>query len=83
MNRTFFKSWLRDVFYFSIHIFHIRKRTVNQEMAEMFAASVNAKHIHTSAKNNEGIDNLFETLTNSILVKHCKPDTAPARLCNN
>ena len=45
----------------------------------MFAASVNAKHIHTSAKNNEGIDNLFETLTNSILAKHSKPDSAPTR----
>merc|ERR1711973_1062079 len=49
-----------------------RKRTVNQEMAETFAASVNAVHIQTSAKKNEGIDNLFETLTNHILSKQKK-----------
>jgi len=41
-------------------------------MAETFAASVNAVHIQTSAKKNEGIDNLFETLTNHILSKQKK-----------
>ena len=41
-------------------------------MAEKFAASVNAVHVHTSAKKNEGIDNLFETISTAILVKHRK-----------
>ena len=52
-----------------------RKRTVNQEMAETFAASVNAVHIHTSAKMNEGVDNLFQTVAASI-VKKKKPSSS-------
>ena len=43
-----------------------RKRNVDREMAEEFAASVNAKHVHTSAKNNEGIENLFQSLAETI-----------------
>ena len=39
-------------------------------MAESFAMSVNAVHIHTSAKNNEGIDNLFQTIAANILKKN-------------
>ena len=52
-----------------------RKRTVNQEMAETFAASVNAVHIHTSAKMNEGVDNLFQTVAASIVKKN-KPSSS-------
>ena len=43
-----------------------RKRTVQREMAENFAASVNASHVHTSAKHNEGIDHLFHSLAENI-----------------
>ena len=43
-----------------------RKRNVEREMAEEFAASVNAKHVHTSAKNNEGIENLFQSVAETI-----------------
>ena len=43
-----------------------RKRTVQREMAESFAASVNASHVHTSAKHNEGIDQLFHSLAENI-----------------
>ena len=46
-------------------------------MAEKFAASVNAAHIYTSAKMNEGIEELFVKLTTNILKKHAKPDAAP------
>ena len=52
-------------------------------MAEKFAASVNAAHIFTSAKMNEGIEELFVKLTTSILKKHAKPDTAPRLLVIN
>ena len=52
-----------------------RKRTVNQEMAETFAASVNAVHIHTSAKMNEGVDDLFQTVAASIVKKN-KPSSS-------
>ena len=44
-------------------------------MAETFAASVNAVHIHTSAKMNEGVDNLFQTVAVSI-VKKKKPSSS-------
>ena len=43
-----------------------RKRNVERAMAQEFAASVNAAHVHTSAKNNEGIENLFQTLAETI-----------------
>ena len=46
-------------------------------MAEQFATSVNAAHIYTSAKKNEGIEELFVKLTTNILKKHTKPDAAP------
>ena len=49
-------------------------------MAEKFATSVNAAHIYTSAKKNEGIEELFVKLTTNILKKHTKPDAAPPRL---
>ena len=52
-------------------------------MAEKFAASVNAAHIFTSAKMNEGIEELFVKLTTSILKKHAKPDAAPRLLLIN
>ena len=52
-------------------------------MAEKFAASVNAAHIFTSAKMNEGIEELFVKLTTSILKKHAKPDVAPRLLLIN
>ena len=49
-------------------------------MAEQFATSVNAAHIYTSAKKNEGIEELFVKLTTNILKKHTKPDAAPRLL---
>ena len=49
-------------------------------MAEKFATSVNAAHIYTSAKKNEGIEELFVKLTTNILKKHTKPDAAPRLL---
>ena len=52
-------------------------------MAEKFAASVNAAHTFTSAKMNEGIEELFVKLTTSILKKHSKPDAAPRLLVIN
>ena len=58
----------------------IRKRVVDQDMAEKFAASVNAAHIYTSAKMNDGIEELFVKLTTNILRKHAKPDDAPRLL---
>jgi len=44
-----------------------KKRNVNAKMAEEYAASVGAQHIHTSAKTKEGIDKLFTTLSEMIL----------------
>merc|ERR1711973_374073 len=52
-----------------------RKRNVEREMAEEFAASVNAIHVHTSAKNNEGIDGLFMTLAETITKLKDKTNT--------
>ena len=52
-----------------------RKRNVEREMAEEFAASVNAIHVHTSAKNNEGIDGLFMTLAETITKLKDKSNT--------
>ena len=44
-----------------------KKRNVSQEMAEEYAESVGAAHIHTSAKMNEGIDQLFVTLSEKMM----------------
>ena len=49
-------------------------------MAEKFAAGVNAAHIYTSAKKNDGIEELFVKLTSNILKKNTKPDAAPRSL---
>ena len=51
-------------------------------MAESFAMSVNAVHIHTSAKNNEGIDNLFQTIAANIVKKNKPAQVAPANRQN-
>ena len=61
----------------------VRKRVVDQDMAEKFAASVNAAHVYTSAKMNDGIEELFVKLTTNILRKHAKPDDAPRLLSFN
>ena len=42
-----------------------RNRNVTVEQAEEYAKSVGAKHVHTSAKLNRGIDELFLSLTKS------------------
>ena len=57
----------------------VSKRTVNQEMAERFAASVGAGHVYTSAKRNEGIDELFVSLTSTIIKKNAKQEAAVPR----
>ena len=44
-----------------------KKRNVRREMAEEYAESVGAAHIHTSAKTNEGIDQLFNALTQKMM----------------
>nr|CAB3265361.1 ras-related protein Rab-21-like [Phallusia mammillata] len=44
-----------------------KNRHVTVQDAEEYAASVGAKHIHTSAKLNKGIDELFLTLTKRML----------------
>ena len=44
-----------------------KKRNVRREMAEEYAESVGAAHIHTSAKMNEGIDQLFVTLSEKMM----------------
>ena len=44
-----------------------KKRNVRREMAEEYAESVGAAHIHTSAKTNEGIDQLFAALTQKMM----------------
>ena len=49
-----------------------RKRNVSREMAEEYAVSVGAAHISTSAKNNEGIDKLFTTLTEKMMDNEMK-----------
>ena len=43
-------------------------------MAERFAASVGAGHVHTSAKRNEGIDELFVSLTSTIIKRNAKQE---------
>ena len=40
-----------------------KNRHVSIEEAEEYAKSVGAKHVHTSAKLNKGIDDVFLTLT--------------------
>lgn len=40
-----------------------KNRHVSIEEAEAYAQSVGAKHLHTSAKLNKGIDEVFLTLT--------------------
>ena len=57
----------------------VSKRTVNQEMAERFAASVGAGHVYTSAKRNEGIDELFVSLTSTIIKRNAKQEAAVPR----
>ena len=57
----------------------VSKRTVDQEMAERFAASVGAGHVHTSAKRNEGIDDLFVSLTSTIIKRNAKQEAAVPR----
>jgi len=44
-----------------------RNRNVTVEQAEEYAKSVGAKHVHTSAKLNRGIDELFLSLTKNML----------------
>ena len=44
-----------------------KKRNVRREMAEEYARSVGAAHIHTSAKTNDGIDQLFNTLSEKMM----------------
>ena len=51
-------------------------------MAESFAMSVNAVHVHTSAKNNEGVDNLFQTIAANIVKKNKPAGVAPANRQN-
>jgi len=46
-----------------------KNRVVSVEEAEMYAASVGAKHYHTSAKLNKGIDELFLDLTKRMIAK--------------
>ena len=48
-------------------------------MAERFAASVGAGHVYTSAKRNEGIDELFVSLTSTIIKKNAKQEAAVPR----
>ena len=49
-----------------------KKRNVRREMAEEYAVSVGAAHVHTSAKKNEGIDELFAALSEKMLDKSDK-----------
>merc|ERR1719354_854739 len=44
-----------------------KNRNVTVEQAEEYAKSVGAKHVHTSAKLNRGIDELFLSLTKNML----------------
>jgi Ras-related protein Rab-21 len=44
----------------------IKERNVTQESAELYAESVGAKHFETSAKLNEGVEELFLELTNQV-----------------
>jgi len=46
-----------------------KNRVVSLESAEMYAASVGAKHYHTSAKLNKGLEELFVDLTKRMLEK--------------
>jgi len=46
-----------------------KNRVVSVEEAELYAASVGAKHYHTSAKLNKGIDELFLDLTKRMIAK--------------
>jgi len=54
-----------------------KNRHVSVEMAEEYAASVGAKHFHTSAKLNQGIDELFLDLSQSMV------DSADAKQHSN
>ncbi|XP_055682262.1 ras-related protein Rab-21 [Lutzomyia longipalpis] len=44
-----------------------KDRNVSLEVAELYATGVGAKHYETSAKMNEGIDDLFLKLTNDMI----------------
>jgi len=49
-------------------------------MAEQYAESVGAAHIHTSAKLNQGIEQVFETISERMLeVAESRPSTSTAR----
>lgn len=55
-----------------------KERHVAVADAEAYAASVGAKHIHTSAKLNKGIEELFLTLTKRMLERQsCQASAEP------
>merc|ERR1719397_1624065 len=55
------------------------RRVVERAAAEKFAASVNALHLQTSAKNNEGIQTLFERLAANMLAVRGRAGEQPAQ----
>eukprot|EP00794_Sanderia_malayensis_P012825 gene12825-14141_t len=52
-----------------------KDRHVDAEVAEEYAKSVGAKHFHTSAKMNKGIDELFLDLSRTMVEKQSQDDT--------
>jgi len=46
-----------------------RGRVVNKQKAEEFSATVGAKHFETSAKLNQGINEMFSDLTKMMIAK--------------
>ncbi|XP_026474957.1 ras-related protein Rab-21-like [Ctenocephalides felis] len=60
-------------------------RNVSVEEAESYAAQVGAKHFQTSAKLNEGIEELFSSLTREMLnhatqLQKSRPHRGPERV---
>jgi len=51
-----------------------KTRHVDAEVAEEYARSVGAKHFHTSAKLNKGIDELFLDLSKSMIEKQTQEE---------
>lgn len=52
-----------------------KDRHVDAEVAEEYAKSVGAKHFHTSAKMNKGIDDLFLDLTKRMVEKQSQDES--------
>jgi len=55
-----------------------KNRKVDRAMAEQYAHSVGAAHIHTSAKLNTGVEQVFQTLSDKMVEVASRRPGAPA-----